>query len=526
MSDMLTIPVEFIRISHENPRQSFDVDALNELAESIKAHGILEPLIVRTVEGGYELIAGERRLRAAQQIDLDHVPCVVRDVDERTARELRLLENLQRQDLTPLEEASAIKELLADGGTQAELAKKLGKSQTWISQRLKLLALPEQALALVVSGDITPKHALVLVPLADYPEIIAGVVANLSETIDNGNTVTVDGMSEIIGDSLDEMEWDPTDDPDNTEGGLTMQFEPFNFYRIRHLTGHLDLEACKKCPKISKVVRYGDEHCYCLDLDCMKAKLAEAKTKFEGFQKEQAKELGVQGDIDPKQLRIDGIANFRNMFGREFPKCKDCEKRKQDPSCKGESYLCLDPDCFTRHEKEEKAAALREAKDAWSKILIAVDKATLPKQGGTLTAPTAAQKRAMLKDMGRNWETKEAVDRATKAFNCNRGNAHEVLQDDDLDCVLVRVLIMQHVCNKARYGGKISVAWVEEAIKLATDPQEMTEDEKRKDAEEAAQDYADDVPDCYGDGDSCCDECVTDCQYYEDCKAEIDGGDE
>lgn len=528
-TDMLTIPVEFIRISHENPRQSFDVDALNELAESIKAHGILEPLIVRTIEGGYELIAGERRLRAAQQLELNDVPCVIRDVDDRTAREIRLLENLQRQDLTPLEEASAIKELLADGGTQQELAKKLGKSQTWISQRLKLLALPEQALALVVSGDITPKHALVLAPLADYPEIISAVVANLSETIDNGNTVTVDGMDEIIGDSMDEMEWDPVEDPDMKEG-LVLQVQPqLGDHRLRHLTPYLDLEPCDKCPRTISYLYYGNEVTDCLDLPCLKAKLDQAKLDFAEFQKQQAKELGVKGVIDPNQLRIDGIADYRTLrsYMQEFDQsiCENCDKRKQD-SRLPDNYICLDPACYDKHKKEKKSVELQEAKDAWSKTIIALDKATLPKQGGTLTEPTTWQKRSLLQGMGKDWEYKDSVDKATKAFGCNHGNLHEVLQDDDLDCVLARILIMRTVCDKVRYGGKPSAAMVEEAIKFAMEPPPKTEKQKAKDAEEAAQEYADDVPDCYGDGDSCCEECAVDCQYYEDCKAETEGADE
>lgn len=525
--------IENIRISHQNPRQSFDVDALNELAESIKAHGIIEPLVVRPIEEGHgtiwELVAGERRLRAAQQLGMTHVPCVIRPMDDRTAKEVRLLENLQRQDLTPLEEASAIKELLADGGTQAELAKKLGKSQTWISQRLKLLALPEQALALVVSGDITPKHALVLVPLADYPAIIEGVVANLSETIDNGDTVTVDGMDEIIGASLDDMEWDPVDDPDIKEG-LVFPVQPqFGDHRLRHLTPYLDLEPCDKCPRTISFLYYGNEVTDCLDLPCLNKKLDQAKLDFAEFQKQQAKELGVKGVIDPNQLRIDGISDYRTLrsYMPEFDQsvCEKCDKRRQD-SRLPDNFICLDPACYDKHKKEKKSAELQEAKDAWSKTLIALDKATLPKQGGTLTEPTTWQKRSLLQSMGKDWEYKDAVDRATKAFGCNHGNLHEVLQDDDLDCVLSRILIMRTVCDKVRYGGRPSAAMVEEAIKFAMEPPPKTEKQKAKDAEEAAEDYADDVPDCYGDGDSCCDECVIVCQYYEDCKAEIDGGDD
>lgn len=128
-----------------NPREHYDKAALQELADSIKAHGILEPLIVREgkKKGRYDLIAGERRLRATILAGEKEVPVVIQDMDDKTAREIMLLENLQREDLRPLEEARAIKMLLEDGSKQDDLAKRIGKSQSWISNRVRVLDGPD-----------------------------------------------------------------------------------------------------------------------------------------------------------------------------------------------------------------------------------------------------------------------------------------------------------------------------------------------------------------------------------------------
>lgn len=527
-SEMMNIPMEFINVTGNNPRKVFDQEALEELKVSILAHGILEPLIVRTVTGGYELIAGERRYRAAQQLEFHTVPCVVRELDDKEAKEVRLLENLQRQDLSPIEEASAIKEILADGLTQQELAKKLGKSQTWISQRIKLLDMPGDVVDLIISGAITPKHALALSPIAQYPKLMESAVDRLAQLINNDEAVTVEGVSEIITDVINDEQWNPVHDKEMKEGSV-ISVDPFDFWGLQHLVPHIDLSACEKCPKAVKMKeRYGDDEVkYCLDLSCVSVKIEEAKVKFSEFQTQQAKELGVKGEVDSKQLRIDGVSKFRYMRSNEFDQsaCTSCEKRKLDTQFK-DSYLCLDPECYEKHQKEKKSADMRESKDAWSKTLIALDKATLPKQGGTLVAPTTAQKRVLLKVLGKDWEWKDAVNKAAKAFGCNQGNLHELLQDDDLDCVLARIMIMREVTDKVRYGGKPAPAMVEEAVSHAVNPPQPSEKQKAEDAEEEAQEYAEDVPDCYGDSESCCEECAVDCEYYEDCKAEIEGADD
>ena len=136
------VPLRDVRPNPDQPRKHFDDDKLRELSESIKAHGLLQPIVVRRVESGFELLAGERRFRAAQLADLDRLPALVRDVDD--PLEIALIENLQREDLSPLEEAEALATLIARHGySHREVAELLGKSRPYVSNTLALTRLPE-----------------------------------------------------------------------------------------------------------------------------------------------------------------------------------------------------------------------------------------------------------------------------------------------------------------------------------------------------------------------------------------------
>jgi len=155
------VDINLIQPSRFQPRTEFDPEALAELAASIKAQGVLQPLLVRPrVSGGYELIAGERRLRAAKMAGLERVPVVAREADDRTAFELALVENLQREDLDPLEEAEAYRRLLGDFGyTQEELSKKVGKDRATVANSLRLLNLSDEFKDDLREGRMTPGHA-------------------------------------------------------------------------------------------------------------------------------------------------------------------------------------------------------------------------------------------------------------------------------------------------------------------------------------------------------------------------------
>lgn len=160
---------EVISPNPDQPRRYFDPDGLRELAESIRVHGILQPLSVRRKGGGrYELIAGERRLRAAILCGLDQVPCLVLEVSRESSCLLSLIENLQRRDLDFWEEAKALERLISVYGlSQEEAAAKVGKSPSAVANKLRLLRLPQEALALLRKHGFTERHARALLRLPD-----------------------------------------------------------------------------------------------------------------------------------------------------------------------------------------------------------------------------------------------------------------------------------------------------------------------------------------------------------------------
>ncbi|MBL4850660.1 MAG: ParB/RepB/Spo0J family partition protein, partial [Gammaproteobacteria bacterium] len=147
------IAIEDLQPGRYQPRRDMREEALQTLAESIKAQGVIQPIVVRAIDsGGYEIIAGERRWRAAQLASLHEVPVVVRDVDDRAAIAIALIENIQREDLNPLEEAQSLQRLIDEFGfTHEQAASAVGRSRSAVSNLLRLLALPEEVKALVVA---------------------------------------------------------------------------------------------------------------------------------------------------------------------------------------------------------------------------------------------------------------------------------------------------------------------------------------------------------------------------------------
>jgi ParB family transcriptional regulator, chromosome partitioning protein len=159
--------------SHQ-PRKNFDEDALNELANSIREHGIVQPIVVRPLEDGFfQLIAGERRWRASQRAGLARLPAVVRDAAEDSALELALIENLQREDLNPMEEAQAYERLITDFGlTQEDVARRVGKNRATIANMLRLLRLPPEVQQWLRENRLTTGHAKALLSLSDLDAIL------------------------------------------------------------------------------------------------------------------------------------------------------------------------------------------------------------------------------------------------------------------------------------------------------------------------------------------------------------------
>ena len=169
---VLNLGIEEIRPDRHQPRRHFDESHIEELAESIKTRGVLLPIIVRRAGDGYVLVAGERRWRAAQKAGLRELPAMVREVSEKEAFELALIENIQREDLNPIEEAEAFKRLIEEHGlTQEELAARVGKDRSTVANALRLLRLPDAIKEAIVGGALSMGHARALLAIADEVDL-------------------------------------------------------------------------------------------------------------------------------------------------------------------------------------------------------------------------------------------------------------------------------------------------------------------------------------------------------------------
>ncbi|MBC1544402.1 ParB/RepB/Spo0J family partition protein [Listeria cossartiae] len=160
------IAIKEIKPNPYQPRKIFDAKAINELRDSIKIHGVLQPIILRNTEKGYEIVVGERRYRAAKEAKLKEIPAVVRDLTEEEMMELSVIENLQREDLSPLEEAESYQFLMKKLSlTQAKLAERVGKSRPYIANFVRLLTLPEEVQVMLRDGSLSAGHGRVLLGL-------------------------------------------------------------------------------------------------------------------------------------------------------------------------------------------------------------------------------------------------------------------------------------------------------------------------------------------------------------------------
>jgi ParB family chromosome partitioning protein len=166
--EMLLVPVDEIFPNPEQPRRAFDVIKLAELAASIEEKGVLQPILAQRVPGGYELVAGERRLRASKLAGLKRVPVLLKKLVQEDKLELALVENIQREDLNPIEEAQAYRELQnLRGFTQVEIAKRVGKDRVTVANSLRLLTLPEFVKEKLVAGKVSAGHARALLGVED-----------------------------------------------------------------------------------------------------------------------------------------------------------------------------------------------------------------------------------------------------------------------------------------------------------------------------------------------------------------------
>ncbi|NLL39776.1 MAG: ParB/RepB/Spo0J family partition protein [Clostridiales bacterium] len=180
------MPISKVEVGINQPREYFDEASLEELAKSISQHGIIQPLTVRKLSSGYyQIIAGERRWRAARMAGLDEIPVRIIEADDRKAMEIALIENLQREDLNPIEEAKGYKALIEEYGfTQEKAAERVGKSRPTITNAMRLLSLPDEIIKMVEEGSISSGHARALLALE-----------NDDEKLRVANMILTDGMS-------------------------------------------------------------------------------------------------------------------------------------------------------------------------------------------------------------------------------------------------------------------------------------------------------------------------------------------
>ena len=206
-NEIVEIKISEIRSNPYQPRKIFDEEALNELASSIKEHGIVQPIIVKKSIKGYELVAGERRTKAAKIAGLETVPAIVKDFDDEQMMEIALIENIQRENLNPIEEAMAYDSILRSSNiTQDELAKKFGKSRSYITNSLGLLRLPDDTKKYVEDNKLSMSHARALSKLEDNDQInrLANTIVNENLNVRAIENITRDIHEQEIKKEQDE----------------------------------------------------------------------------------------------------------------------------------------------------------------------------------------------------------------------------------------------------------------------------------------------------------------------------------
>lgn len=191
-NEIIYIPLNKISPNPFQPRKIFDEDKLNELADSIRTHGVFTPIIVKKSSSGYNIVAGERRYRASQIAGLETIPSVIVDFDDKLIMEIALVENIQREGLNPLEEAKALKLIMEKNNhTQEELSKKLGKSRSHVANTLRLLSLNQKTQDMLLNSQITMGHAKILIGLEEdlIDDVLALILKDKLNVRDSENLV-------------------------------------------------------------------------------------------------------------------------------------------------------------------------------------------------------------------------------------------------------------------------------------------------------------------------------------------------
>ena len=331
----MEMAVGLIAANALNPRKRFDQESLDELVATVREHGIIEPVVVRgprdDPEHPYQLIAGERRWRAAQLAGLETIPArILADVDDTTALRMMLIENTQRQDLDPIEEARGYRRLIDTGMRQRAVAEAVGKSEAWVSNRLRLLKLPESAQAYVESGALTAAHGVALASYEAFPKVAERAA----------EVAVVKGLTSK-----------------ELEGGLHHEVDQqlFDAKLTRHIGyeyGEMAKECLARCPHgASRKGGSWGQFTVCLKPDCYDQKIAEHKRADEERTQaafEAAKTAGA------KLVKLGDLVygSYENLAYQDAPpgcKGESCEQRIQ--ALMGDQKqvaVCTDVKCWRR----------------------------------------------------------------------------------------------------------------------------------------------------------------------------------
>lgn len=341
----LNVSLDLITLSGLNPRLDMDKDALKELAQSIREVGIIEPLVVRKngAKGRYELVAGHRRLKAAQMAGLALVPVIVHDIADEQMTEIMVLENLQREDLSPIEEAVAISGLLKAGRSEKDIAKTLGKCEKWVVDRFKLLHLPDGIKTALAEKRMNVSATVPLFQFLPSPGLM--------------NRVSNELMKQAV-----ERDYDGNDAETKINDTLVLEtLEKFvNSYSL-NLSDldndygwypHFDGKDCKKCKEpIVHTTRWGEKVKRCLKKTCFQPKISKAKQLLKEEESKphgEKKKSGKHIRDFPGAFHLDDNADFNTAV------CQDCILKTVVKNWSDEDLpICLKPSCA---EKMDKAA--------------------------------------------------------------------------------------------------------------------------------------------------------------------------
>ena len=340
---ILELQLKEITASKYNPRKTFNEENMTDLVASIKDKGVINPIIIRKIanKAGYELVCGERRFKAAQKAGLKTIPTLVRELTDQQALEFQVIENLQREDINPVEEAEGFNALLTQFKyTQDTLAKEIGKSQGYIAARLALLNLRVDFRNDLISGTLAPGHVKYLMICTKAGKVLDSIRKRLKEVKEQP---TVRDFEVMVNDAVSRG----TKDLEKHQWGGGPEF---------------DTKDCAKCEFNRVVSRYSNHEKKCFNPECYRAKQSAAlKTKNERIRAKIDKGQVVPAD----QLKdVEDLTGYKCKFDKKT--CVKCEKRKVVIA--KESYgnkkikkeVCTDKECFVR--KNQEAAELEQKK--------------------------------------------------------------------------------------------------------------------------------------------------------------------